>query len=86
MIKKIPSFFMKCCYDRIILQSTIKVLEDKIIVEFYCPYCGTRIILESKDGIKIEKSEKPTDIKVFYIKENGVKKQKVIDNGIGFGC
>ena len=86
MIKKIPSFFMRCCYEKMLLSSKIKVSENKIIVEFYCPYCGTRIILESKDGIKIEKSEKPRDIKVFYIKENGVKKQKVIDNGIGFGC
>lgn len=73
--RKPPAFFMKCCYDRIVPMKAMIVHQDKIVIEFYCWYCGRTYIFESKNGIKIENEEKPTDIKLFYIANNGIKKK-----------
>ncbi len=79
-----PSFYFKCCYHRVQEPISIKLLEDKIVIYFKCFFCGKEVILESKDGIKIETIDNPKGIKVFYITETG--KKEIIDNGIGFGC
>lgn len=46
-----PLFFMRCCH-KVLTKPVIRILENKVVLEFYCPYCGNSLFLESSDGLK----------------------------------
>lgn len=48
---EIPIFFMRCC-KKVLFRPKVLMQEDKVVLEFRCPYCGRIITLESQNGLK----------------------------------